>query len=261
MSNLKIFENEEFGKVRTVEIKGEVYFIAKDVAQALGYKNLRDAINKHVDKEDKEVAKCDSLGGWQKTMAINESGLYSLILSSKLPTAKKFKRWITSEVLPTIRKHGVYATEELLANPDVLIEALQALKKERAEKEVLVLSNKVQEQQIAELKPKATYYDVVLQSNELLTITVIAKDYGFTAQRMNELLHDLKVQFKQAAIWFIYERYADNGYTCTKTKTFCKSNGTLGTKVHTYWTQKGRLFIYGLLKEQGILPMIEREQR
>lgn len=132
MSELKVFQNEEFGAVRTMTINGEPYFVGKDVADILGYSNTRDALSKHVDEDDKGVAKCDTLGGVQNLAVINESGLYSLILSSKLPTAKRFKRWVTSEVLPSIRKHGVYAVDEILKDPDILITALQALKAERS---------------------------------------------------------------------------------------------------------------------------------
>ena len=131
MSELQIFKNAEFGSVRTVTVEGEPHFVAKDVAEILGYSNPRDAINKHVDEEDKGVAKCDTLGGKQELTVINESGLYSLILSSKMPNAKKFKRWVTAEVLPTIRRHGLYAMDEVLANPDILINALLELKAER----------------------------------------------------------------------------------------------------------------------------------
>ena len=123
MSELQIFQNAEFGSVHTATIDGEPYFVGKDVATILCYSNLRDAISKHVDDEDKGVAKCDTLGGRQEILFINESGLYSLILRSQLPAAKRFKRWVTSEVLPAIRRHGMYATEELIANPDLAIAA------------------------------------------------------------------------------------------------------------------------------------------
>ena len=132
MSELKVFQNEEFGAVRTITINGEPYFVGKDVADILGYSNTRDALSKHVDNEDKNtVAIHDGIPGNPNQVVINESGLYSLILSSKLPTAKRFKRWVTSEVLPSIRKHGVYAVDEVLKDPDILITALQALKAER----------------------------------------------------------------------------------------------------------------------------------
>ena len=259
MSELQIFQNAEFGSVRTATIDGEPYFVGKDVATILGYSNPRDAISKHVDDEDKGVAKCDTLGGRQEILFINESGLYSLILRSQLPAAKGFKRWVTSEVLPAIRRHGMYATEELIANPDLAIAAFQALKAEREKRIALEEAVAVQAQQIAELKPKASYYDVVLKCKDAVNISVIAKDYGWSAQRMNEYLHQKGVQYKQADIWLLYQKHAGCGYTKTNTHVYEDTCGREHTKVHTKWTQKGRLFIYGLLKADGVYPQIEME--
>lgn len=252
MSELQIFQNAEFGSVRTATIDGEPYFVGKDVATILGYSNPRDAISKHVDDEDKGVAKCDTLGGRQEILFINESGLYSLILRSQLPAAKRFKRWVTSEVLPAIRRHGMYATEELIANPDLAIAAFQALKVEREKRIALEEAVAVQAQQIAELKPKASYYDVVLKCKDAVNISVIAKDYGWSAQRMNEYLHQKGVQYKQADIWLLYQKHAGCGYTKTNTHVYEDTCGREHTKVHTKWTQKGRLFIYELLKADGV---------
>lgn len=259
MSELQIFQNAEFGSVRTATIDGEPYFVGKDVATILGYSNPRDAISKHVDDEDKGVAKCDTLGGRQEILFINESGLYSLILRSQLPAAKRFKRWVTSEVLPAIRRHGMYATEELIANPDLAIAAFQALKAECEKRQALEEAVAVQAQQIAELKPKATYYDVVLKCKDAVNISVIAKDYGWSAQRMNEYLHKKGVQYKQSDIWLLYQKHAGCGYTKTNTHVYEDSCGREHTKVHTKWTQKGRLFIYEMLKADGIYPQIEME--
>lgn len=259
MSELQIFQNAEFGSVRTATIDGEPYFVGKDVATILGYSNPRDAISKHVDDEDKGVAKCDTLGGRQEILFINESGLYSLILRSQLPATKRFKRWVTSEVLPAIRRHGMYATEELIANPDLAIAAFQALKAEREKRQALEDSVAVQAQQIAELKPKATYYDVVLKCKDAVNISVIAKDYGWSAQHMNEYLHKKGVQYKQSDIWLLYQKHAGCGYTKTNTHVYEDSCGREHTKVHTKWTQKGRLFIYEMLKADGIYPQIEME--
>lgn len=259
MSELQIFQNAEFGSVRTATIDGEPYFVGKDVATILGYSNPRDAISKNVDDEDKGVAKCDTLGGRQEILFINESGLYSLILRSQLPAARRFKRWVTSEVLPAIRRHGMYATEELIANPDLAIAAFQALKAEREKRQSLEEAVAVQAQQIAELKPKATYYDVVLKCKDAVNISVIAKDYGWSAQRMNEYLHKKGVQYKQSDIWLLYQKHAGYGYTKTNTHVYEDSCGREHTKVHTKWTQKGRLFIYEMLKAGGIYPQIEME--
>lgn len=259
MSKLEIFENSEFGEIRTVEINNEPWFVGRDVATVLGYSNPRDALSKHVDNDDKGVAKCDTLGGSQDLTIINESGLYSLILSSKLPNAKAFKRWVTSEVLPAIRKHGLYAIDDILENPDIAIQALTKLKEERAARKALELDNQVKSQQIAELQPKATYYDLILQCKDLLSVTEIAKDYGLSAKGLNAMLHELGVQYNQSGVWFLYAKYQHEGYTQTKTQNYPKPDGTQGSKVHTYWTQKGRLFIYNLLKSEGILPTIEIE--
>jgi prophage antirepressor-like protein len=260
MSELQIFQNAEFGSVRSITVNGEPYFVGKDVAEILGYSNTRKAILDHVDEEDKGVTKCDTPGGSQELAVINESGLYSLILSSKLPGAKRFKRWVTSEVLPAIRKHGVFAMDDIVNNTDALIEALQAFKAERLQRMALESENAVQRQQLSEMKPKASYYDVVLNSPDLVSITEIAKDYGWSAQRMNEYLHERGIQFRQGGrIWILYQKYAQKGLTSTKTHTYPASDGTVHTKVHTYWTQKGRLFIYDLLKADRILPTMERE--
>lgn len=260
MSELQIFKNAELGSVRTLSINGEPYFVGKDVAEILGYTNPSKALADHVDEEDKlnneSLSSLGQRGGW----IINESGLYSLILSSKLPTAKKFKRWVTSEVLPAIRKHGVYAVNEVLNDPDILIAALTELKAEREKTTTLKQTVAIQNQQIIEMKPKASYYDVVLNCKDLVAISVIAKDYGWSANRMNQYLHEKGVQYKQGnKIWLLYQKYAEMGYTNTKTHSYPGRDGSMHTAVHTYWTQAGRLFIYALLKADGILPTMEQE--
>lgn len=195
---LQIFKNEKFGQVQLVEINNEPWFVGKEIAEILGYKNGSRDINRHVDEEDRQNYQNGTFGNRGVTI-INESGLYSLILSSKLPQAKEFKRWVTSEVLPAIRKHGMYAIDNLLDNPDMAIAAFQKLKEERQlrlqAQEELAQKNQI----IQELQPKATYYDLILQSESLVAISVIAKDYGMSAKKLNSLLHDLKVQFKQGS--------------------------------------------------------------
>ena len=257
---LQVFSNAEFGSVRSTMIKDEPWFVGKDVAEILGYKNPQEAIRNHVDSEDKGVSEILTPGGKQQVPVINESGLYSLILSSKLPNAKKFKRWVTTEVLPAIRKHGVFAVDSMLNDPDALISALQAYKEERQRRLFLESENAVQKQQLLEMKPKVSYYDVVINSPDLISITEIAKDYGWSAKHMNGYLHSKGIQYKQGdRIWILYQKYAEQGLTSTKTHAYLSGDGDTHTKVHTYWTQKGRLFIYDLLKEDGILPLIEKE--
>ena len=260
MQELKIFENAEFGTVRALEIDGAPWFVGKDVTDILGYQNPSEALSDHVDDEDKLNSKTLSSLGQRGGWLINESGLYSLVLSSKLPAAKAFKRWVTSEVLPTIRRHGLYAIDDIIADPDLGIRALLALKAEREARKALEVDNKIKDQQIAELTPKASYYDLILQCPSLLTVTEIAKDYGLSAKALNKMLHDRGVQFSQSGVWFLYSKYQSCGYTQTKTQNYSKPDGTQGARVHTYWTQKGRLFLYDLLKRRGVLPMIERAE-
>lgn len=255
MNELQIFSFDS-NEVRTLVVNEEPYFVGKDVAEVLGYTNTRDALNRHVDDEDKKnlTSRNTTLENLPNRglTAVNESGLYSLIFSSKLDSAKRFKRWVTSEVLPAIRKHGIYATdsviEQTMKNPDYIITVLTEFKKERE-------SRLVAEQQVQELKPKATYYDLVLQNKSLLSVSKIAKDYGMSAMRMNKLLHELGVQYKQGDIWLLYAKYQDKGYTQTSTYALDEEH----SKVSTKWTQKGRLFIYDLLKDEGILPTIEKQ--
>lgn len=176
MSNeLKIFESPAFGSIRTVEIDSTPYFVGKDVAEVLGYTNTPKAIRDHVDEEDKLTEQIVLSGQGRDTILINESGLYSLILSSKLPKAKEFKHWVTSEVLPAIRQHGMYATEELLADPDLAIKAFTALKEERAKREALEATVKTQEQQIAQDKPKVVFADAVSTAKTSILIGDLAK--------------------------------------------------------------------------------------
>ena len=171
-NEIKAFSNEEFGSIRRLEIDGEYWLAGKDVAQALGYSNPRKALADHVDEEDKGVTKCDTLGGAQDITIINESGLYSLVLSSKLPSAKKFRRWVTSEVLPSIRKHGAYMTPETLEaailNPDYLIKVATALKQETEKRKAL--ESKVQAD-----APKVLFADSVTASTSTILISELAK--------------------------------------------------------------------------------------
>ena len=249
MANLQIFAFEGTDEVRTLLINDEPYFVGKDVAEVLGYAKSRNAIATHVDDEDKKDAPIQGdLGGTQNMTIINESGLYSLILKSKLPSAKKFKRWVTSEVLPTIRKHGMYATEDLLNNPDLLIQVATQLKEERT-------NRLIAEQRVNELQPKADYYDKILANKSLMTISVIAKNYGMSANKMNQTLHKLGVQYKQGKTWLLYSKHQDKGWTHTE---MLEVAGTDKLQPSTKWTQKGHIAIYELLKKNDILPTIER---
>ncbi|KRN27726.1 anti-repressor-like protein [Lactobacillus selangorensis] len=239
-------------QVRTVLIDDEPYFVGKDVTDILGYQNGSRDLNTHVDDEDRLQYQISTSGQMRKQTIINESGLYSLILSSKLPSAKEFKHWVTSEVLPTIRKHGAYMTpdtiEKALTDPDTIIQLATQLKRERE-------GRMLAEQQVNELQPKATYYDLILQSKSLLSVSKISKDYGMSARKFNSLLHEFGVQFRQGDIWLLYAKYQDKGYTQTSSYAIDDSY----SRVLTKWTQAGRLFLYQLLKEHDLLPLIEKD--
>jgi len=176
----------------------------------------------------------------------------------KLNMAKELAMIQRTEKGKQARQYFIKVEEEYNSPEKIMARALQIAEKELSH---LRLENKVQEQQIAELKPKASYYDLVLQCKDLLSMTEIAKDYGMSAKGMNSKLHELGVQYKQSGIWFLYAKYQDKGYTQTKTQNYNKPDGTQGVTTHTYWSQKGRLFLYDLLKDNGVLPMIEREEQ
>ncbi|HGZ7030005.1 TPA: phage antirepressor, partial [Staphylococcus aureus] len=204
MQALQTFNFEEL-PVRTLTVDNEPYFVGKDVAEILGYSNTRDALSKHVDEDDKEIltsrnTTLENLPNRGLT-AVNESGLYSLIFSSKLESAKRFKRWVTSDVLPAIRKHGIYATdnviEQTLKDPDYIITVLTEYKKEKEQ-------NLLLQQEIGELKPKADYVDEILKSTGTLATTQIAADYGISAQKLNKLLHEARLQRKVNKQWVLY---------------------------------------------------------
>ena len=253
---MKVFENSQFGKVRVVTREGEPWFVGYDVASILGYSAPRNAIKTHVDDEDKTTALIQCAGSNYKstTNLINESGVYSLILSSKLEGAKAFKHWVTYDVIPSIRRHGVYAVDEVLNNPDMLIGALQALKAERAEKEALLQANNHQAVQIEALQPKADYCDKVLQAPDSMPITLIAKEYGMTAYQLNKMLSDMKVQYKTGGVWTLYKEYQGEGYT--KMHTYCDCYGR--ARNQTQWTRKGRKFLYTLLQNRGVQKKEEK---
>ncbi|HEM8988405.1 TPA: phage antirepressor [Enterococcus faecium] len=246
MNTPQIF-NFEQNEVRTILVNDEPYFVGKDVADVLGYSNPQKAIRDHVDLEDKTQNDSFTVNG-TAVVLINESGLYSLILKSKLPSAKKFKRWVTSEVLPTIRKTGSYSNV-----PQSFAQALR-LAADLEEK------NQLLEQQIAEYEPKISYLDTILSSTDTVATSQIAADYGMSAIALNKLLNELGVQHKVSGQWILYRKHMNQGYTKSHTSEIPKADG--GTKVvmNTKWTQKGRVFIYNLLIVEGYYPQMDLEE-
>ena len=260
MNEIKIFENSDFGQVRTLERNNEIYFVASDICKCLDIKNTTQAVQR-LDEDEKSMFNIGLSGG--ETNLVNEYGLYNLILVSRKKEARSFKRWITHEVLPSIRKHGAYMTDEVLkealTSPDFLIKLATELKEEKEKRIALEIDNNIKAQQIGELKPKADYVDKILKSKSLMNVSQIAKDYGMSATKFNKILHELKVQYKQANQWLLYSKYHDKGYTHSETFNFTNKNGINETNLTTKWTNKGRLFLYNLLKDNGYLPLIEME--
>ena len=253
---LQVFNQQEvLGKNFTIYgTAQEPLFLAKDVAEWIDHSDTQKMISS-IDEDEKLMRTLFLSGQNRQAWFLTEDGLYEVLMQSRKPIAKQFKKQV-KEILKTIRKHGMYAVDDLLNNPDMAIAAFQRLKEERqlrlqAQEEVAQKNQIIQE-----LQPKATYYDLILQSESLVAISVIAKDYGMSAKKLNNLLHELKVQFKQGSTWLLYQKYASKGYTQSKTHTIDADR----SKMHTYWTQKGRLFIYDLLKnKKGVLPLIEQE--
>jgi prophage antirepressor-like protein len=225
----------------------ELMFVAKDVCDALSLDNVTRALSS-LDEDEKLPLPLVRSGQLRTVNTITESGLYSLVLRSNKPEAKVFKKWITSEVLPSIRKHGMYANkqtiEQMLENPDILISTLQNLKKEREEKESLQIQNELQNEQLKIAAPKILYVDEVLQSKSTYTTNQIAKEMGMSAVGLNNELRSLGIQYKQSNTWLLYSKYQDKGFTKTKTHTFTDSHGNTQTAMNTVWTEKGRLFIH-----------------
>ena len=244
MNEMQIFQNQEFGAIRTISNEqGEAMFCAKDVCDALGYSNGRDAVRKHVDGEDKTtVAICDTGSNYKsQAIFINESGLYALILSSKLDSAKRFKHWVTSEVLPSIRKQGGY----MVARPDesdevILARALQIMQATLQRRDEL----------IAKLQPRAEYADHVLDSISCFTVTQIGKELGMTGHDLNVLLCSHKIQYAQSGQYLLYADYARQGLAKNRTFSREASDGTLHTRTYLVWTEKGRDFIHQLLDKR-----------
>ena len=259
-NQLQIFRNPEFGEVRTqVDEKGEPWFCAKDVCDALKHTNSRRAIAQLVDEGDVTKRYTPTSSGDQLMTYINESGLYSLILFSKLESAKRFKHWVTSDVLPTIRKRGAFFTNDALERavrePDFLIKLASAIKHERQQKEMYAQKCTEQGETIKQLEKQSAYVDYVLQSPGLLNINQIAQDYGISAQCLNSLLRQHLIQYKSNNQWILYAKYKDKGYVHSTTHIL--DNGIV--VMHTQWTQKGRLFLYEQLKSWGFYPIMEQQ--
>ncbi|MBT2714721.1 phage antirepressor KilAC domain-containing protein [Bacillus sp. ISL-57] len=237
--------NYEENAVRTVILNSEVYFVAKDVCDVLEIRNTTDAL-KRLDSDEVTRFNLGGLAG--EVNLINEPGLYTLVLGSRKPEARQFKRWVTHEVLPSIRKHGAYMTDNVLenaiGNPDFMIGLLENLKEEK--QRVKELESKVEADE-----PKITYYDTILSTTNAVNISQIAEDYGLSPQALNRILKEEKVQRYVGKQWLLLQRHKGKGLTKTETVKYGNNCAAHCTK----WTQKGRVFIHAILIERGIMPI------
>lgn len=254
MNELQIFKNPEFGEIRTIEVKNEPWFVGKDVADILGYSNPQKAIRDHIKDKHKTVNETFTVNGTAPVL-IDEAGVYSLVMRSKLPKAEEFQEWVTSEVLPTIRKTGGYLTpekvEEVLSNPDTIIKLATEIKNLRTE-------NAIQKQQIAEFKPVKEYVDTILSSTDTVTVTQIAADYGLSARALNKILWEEKLIHNVNGQWILYKRWMNKGFTKSETINVPRADGSSKVVMNTKWTQKGRLKIHEILTAVGIVAEMDK---
>lgn len=252
-------EVQVFDNLKVKEENGQVLFDAESAAIGLGIARIASSGNVSVrwERVNKYLTVPTSGHELKRGDFITEPQFYKLAIKANNDTAEKFQDWVTSEVLPAIRKHGTYMTdqtiEDVLTNPDTIIRLATDLKNERKEKLMLA-------QQVTELKPKADYTDLILSNKTLVTITFIAKDYGMSGLAMNKLLHDLGVQYSQSGVWLLYAKHQTKGWTQSETTEVVKKDGSKKLVMNTKWTQKGRLGLYELLKDNGYLPLIEQDQ-
>ena len=251
-NTMRIFRNPEFGELGVSFIGDSAYFPATECARLLGYSDPYDAIRRHTKGSVKRRVLTN--GGDQEIKLISEGDLYRLIIQSKLPSSERFEAWVFEEVLPSIRKTGLYATddlvERLIRDPDLGIRLLLEYKEEREKRRRLEAESVKKDRVIRALEPKASYYDLVLQNRSVVAVSKIAKDYGMSGKSFNLLLHELGVQYRMGDTWLLYQHYAGLGYTQSRTHIVDAGRSAM----RTCWTQKGRLFLYNLLKNQrGIL--------
>lgn len=255
MKDLQIFDFNS-NKVRVIMKENEPWFVAKDVAEVLGYERPRNAIAAHCKGALKQGLPHPQSENTEIEMTIiPERDVYRLIMRSKLPSAEKFEEWVVGEVLPTIRKHGAYLSnkviEDALTDPDTLIKLATCLKEERRQKELLIKAAEAQQKLIIANAPKVEYFETVLQSQGTYTTTQIAKELGMSGTTLNRKLREMRVQFYQNGTWLLYQNYQGRGYTKTKTHTFTDSEGVQRTNMLTVWTEKGRLFIHQTFKKNS----------
>ena len=247
---IQLFNSPQFGQVRAAGTAEDPVFCAADICRALGYTNGRKAVLDHCDEGDVTKRDTPTSSGTQSMTFVNESGLYALIFGSKMESAKQFKKWVTSEVLPTIRKAGAYATTEVMEramnDPDYAIRVFQQIKDLRQQNQMLEGKNALLEQENQKLAPKAQYADDVLQSNGTYTHTEMAKELNFRSWNafIDACKKDMIIFKHPGGMYMLYAKYAGNGYMKTRTNTFTHRDGSIGTSVISVWTEAGRHFLH-----------------
>ncbi len=251
-NQIQIFSNPNLGEVRvSVTPNNEPMFCLADLCAALGISNHRNVRARLDDDDVRQMDATDNLGRTQLTTFVTEAGMYDVILRSDAPAAKPFRKWVTSEVLPTIRKSGGYIATKADDTPEeIMARALQianaTLAKREARIQQLEAVNEEQVKQLSEAAPKVSYYDTTLQSVNTLTTTQIAKELGLDAPKLNQRLKAAGVLFRQSGMWMLRQPYSTMGLTATRTQTYTRSDGSTGTSMYTVWTERGRHFIHTL---------------
>lgn len=257
METIKVFNSPQFGEVRTAGTSDNPMFCLSDLCRCLCLS--AKGVNQRLSKEVISTYPLETAGGMQQALFVNEDGLYDVILDSRKPEAKAFRKWITSEVLPSIRKTGGYIATKQDDTPDeimarALLVAQQTLAKREERLKQLEADNQHKqatiEAQTSELKkqaPKVEYYDNTLQSVNTLTATQVAKERGMDAEKLNRKLKEAGIIYRQSGQWIVKQPYASWGLHKTRTQTYTRSDGSLGTNTYLVWTQKGKMFILALI--------------
>lgn len=267
MNEMQVFSNPEFGSIRTIKVNGEPWFVLKDVCEAFGETNYRRVASR-LEDDEKGVSQISTPGGKQNMTIVNESGLYSALFAMQPEKARgvdneyivkrqtqlrQFKRWVTHDVLPSIRKTGGYMI------PQDYPSALRALADAEEQKLKLLAENQRQAQAIADFEPIRQYVDEILESQSAMATSQVAADYDLSANALNKILYEAGIQRNVNGQWILYKRYMGKGYTKSKTIQFIRSDGRYDSTLQTQWTQKGRMLIHEVLTSRGIQAVMDRK--
>lgn len=281
-SAIMIFSNPQFGDIRTAGTADKPMFCLADLCKAVELTNP-SSVKSRLEKEDVQLVDLHALNGGKEIVGnslatfVTETGFYEVLLASSSPKVRPFRRWVTGEVLPSIRKTGGYIAatndmtdEEILAKALIVAKStiesrdqrIKELESDLTSKETALVEANCQisemSEAIGEMKPKADYYDMILNNKSTVLVTQIAQDYGMSAKAFNKILRDMGIQRKVGDQWILYSKYISQGYVKSKAIDIIRTNGQRDVKYSTLWTQKGMLFLYAELKKNGILPLIEQ---